>query len=134
MKTTDKGDIGVAKCIADLLSQGLEILMPYAAASPFDLVVKQGLVYSRVQVKYRAVNAIGSLHAPLLRASFGLKSKPKTYTNTEIDVVCVYCPDTDECYYVSPKASISLRVTPAKNNQAKGVVMAQDHRKFPVTE
>jgi len=50
----------------------------------------------------------------------------------EVDIVCVYCPDTDECYYFDPKSinqSITLRVRPAGNGQQKAVRMADAYRK-----
>jgi hypothetical protein len=34
-----------------------------------------------------------------------------------IDTVCIYCPETDECYYVRPEAhgaSVTLRITPVE--------------------
>jgi hypothetical protein len=50
-----------------------------------------------------------------------------------IDVICVYCPDTDECYYVRPAslgASVTLRVAPSRNGQAAGVLQASDYRRL----
>ena len=53
----------------------------------------------------------------------------------EVDLLCIYCPDTDDCYYVRPtdfRGSVSLRVTPALNNQQVGVLFASDFRELPV--
>ncbi len=52
----------------------------------------------------------------------------------EVDLFCVYCPETDECYYFKPQEScggISLRIAAPKNNQAKNVRMAEEFRKIP---
>ena len=52
----------------------------------------------------------------------------------EVDVVCIYCPDTGSCYYVDPKAfgiSVSLRVRPSGNGQALNVLVADDYRDIP---
>ena len=52
----------------------------------------------------------------------------------EIDVYCVYCPQTDCCYYFNPKLfskSISLRVDSPKNKQEKKVNFASDYREIP---
>ena len=41
-----------------------------------------------------------------------------------IDTVCIYCPETDECYYVRPDAhgaSVTLRIAPSRNGQQAGV-------------
>jgi hypothetical protein len=51
-----------------------------------------------------------------------------------IDVVCVYCPDTDECYYLQPSAhgaSVTLRVVPTRNGQGRGVLLATEFRNLP---
>jgi hypothetical protein len=51
-----------------------------------------------------------------------------------LDVYCVYCPDTDECYYLDPKVynrSVTLRVNSPRNNQAKNVKLAADYRGVP---
>ena len=56
---------------------------------------------------------------------------------TEVDLVCVYCPATGACYYFRPQAHgnrVMLRVVPAKNNQAKGVHLAEDFRGVPTDE
>ena len=52
----------------------------------------------------------------------------------EVDVYCIYCPDTDECYYLEPGkfgSSVSLRVDAPKNGQAKYVNFAADFRRVP---
>jgi hypothetical protein len=54
----------------------------------------------------------------------------------EIDAMCVYGPDTRECYYVDPNAvgrTFMLRIAPAKNNVEKGVRWTRDHREMPPT-
>lgn len=48
-----------------------------------------------------------------------------------IDIVCVYCPDTDECYYVRPAdhgTSVTLRLVPSRNSQRVGIVQASAYR------
>ena len=53
---------------------------------------------------------------------------------TGIDLFCVYCPDTDECYYLKPGefgSNATLRVEAPKNRQAKLVKFASDYRRVP---
>jgi hypothetical protein len=56
-----------------------------------------------------------------------------------IDTVCVYCPETDECYYVQPDVygtSVTLRVAPSRNGQQVGVLDAaafRELRRIPPT-
>ncbi|WP_438825154.1 group I intron-associated PD-(D/E)XK endonuclease [Bacillus sp. JJ1127] len=47
---------------------------------------------------------------------------------------CIYCPQTDLCYYFDPKSfykSISLRIDPPKNYQEKNVHFADYYRELP---
>jgi hypothetical protein len=50
-----------------------------------------------------------------------------------IDIVCIYCPETDECYYVRPDAhgtSVTLRIVPSRNGQQAGVLDAAAFRDY----
>ena len=50
-----------------------------------------------------------------------------------IDAVCIYCPETDDCYYVKPAehgASVTLRITPSRNGQQLGVLDAAAFREL----
>jgi hypothetical protein len=133
--TKDKGDLGVAKAHADLVCKGFTVLFPATEHAPFDLVTYREGSFSRVQVKYRALRA-GKVEVSLQsiwsdRHGVHRKSADKT----AIDLVCIYCPDTDECYYLRPTAfrqSVSLRVTPSGNNQKVGVLLASDFRELPI--
>ena len=52
----------------------------------------------------------------------------------EIDLYCIYCPDTDECYFLEPKAfdkSVTLRVEMPKNNQSKNIKFVADFLEVP---
>ena len=129
-----KGDLAVLKAQVDLYEKGYMILIPQTEHSPFDLVVYKGGVFKRVQVKYRELNARGILEVRF-RSSYSTASgvTTKEVNKEEIDVYCVYCPQTDFCYYFSPKLfskSISLRVDSPKNNQEKKVNFASDYREF----
>ena len=50
-----------------------------------------------------------------------------------IDAVCIYRPETDECYYVRPAeygSSVTLRVVPSRNGQQAGVLHAAAFREL----
>jgi len=52
----------------------------------------------------------------------------------DIDVVCVYCPDTNAGYYVDPRTfarSVTLRVTPSRNRQERNILEADAFRRIP---
>jgi hypothetical protein len=132
--TKDKGDLGVAKAHADLVSQGFIVLFPATEHAEFDLVAYKGSAFHRVQVKYRAI------HRGALTVQFrsvwadrnGTHSKPSDKART--DVLCLYCPETDRCYYVRPAdhdRSVTLRVMPTRNGQVRNVLPAESFRTFP---
>src|SRR5690349_6859176 len=115
--TKDKGDLGVAKAHADLAAKGWTVLFPSTEHAPFDLVAYRDGRFLRVQVKYR------SAHRGALEVRFrsnwtdrnGMKHVP--VDKTTIDLLCIYCPDTDACYYVDPwqhRASVTIRVTSSR--------------------
>jgi hypothetical protein len=133
--TKDKGDLGVAKAFADLVGQGFTVLLPATEHAPFDLVAYQSGRFHRVQVKYRTARA-GKVFVSF-RSSWADRhgTHMKALDKAEIDALCIYCPDTDECYYVRPgdhKETVTLRVAAAKNGQRVGVRPANQFRRMPV--
>ena len=133
--TKAKGDLGVLKAQVDLFEQGFTICLPQTEHSPFDLAVYRDGEFQRVQVKYRKLDKYGALH---VKFSTCWTDRHGTHTvpidKNEVDFYCVYCPDTDECYYLEPArfgSSATLRVRTPKNSQAKNVNFASDYRRAP---
>ncbi len=133
--TKVKGDLGVLKAQLDLYEQGFTILTPQTEHSPFDLVAYRDGEFRRVQVKYRSVDRYGKLD---VKFSTCWTDKKGTHTvpidKREVDLYCVYCPDTDECYYLDPdefSSTASLRVEAPKNNQKRNVKFVADYRRAP---
>ncbi len=133
--TKDKGDIGVRKAQADLASKGYMVLMPLTEHAGFDLVVYKDQQFRRVQVKFRTVDKNGCL-AVNFRSCWadrnGTHMKP--IDKTEVDLFCLYCPDTDQCLYFDPgqfNRSATIRVCAPKNNQKRFVKFASDFLKVP---
>jgi hypothetical protein len=132
--TKNKGDLGVLKAQVDLAEQGYTVLIPLAEHAPFDLVVWKNNKFKTVQVKYRSARN-GRLE---IKMSTCWADKNGTHTNpinkNSIDLYCVYCPETEECYYFSPSdvaRSMTLQIENPKNNQKKGVNFASDYRRVP---
>jgi hypothetical protein len=51
-----------------------------------------------------------------------------------VDLVGIYCPDTDKCYYFDPRKfnqAVKLRVRAPRNNQRAYVKQAADYRRVP---
>ncbi len=136
-ETGRKGDIGVAAVTADLLEQNYEILIPISSCSPFDLAVCNGTSLIRVQVKY-ATKKAGCVVAKLGRkVIYSNVVKRRRFEPGEVDVVAVYCPDTRQCYYIKTSQIgeyARFRLDASKNEHAVGVRLAEEYRKFPLSE
>lgn len=133
MKTTSKGNIGVAAIMTDLLKKGYEVLIPFSEDSPFDLVVYHDKRFYKIQCKYRALKH-GAIIAAFTRMIVNYKKQERRkLKESEIDVIAIYCPDTNKCYYLSyndirdKKDRLYLRVSKARNNQTKGTTFAKDY-------
>ena len=132
--TKDKGDLGTAKAHADLVERGFMVLFPATEHAEFDLVAYADSTFHRIQVKYRsACNGSVSVNFRSVWADrHGTHMKPAD--KSQIDVLCVYCPETDECYYLRPRLqsqSVTLRVSPPRNGQRVGVRLASELLAFP---
>lgn len=134
--TKEKGDLGVAKAHADLAGKGFTVLFPVTEHAPFDLVAYAGGEFHRLQVKYRSARG-GSVKVQfrsMWADRHGTHTTPMD--KDAIDIVCIYCPDTDQCYYVRPGShgtSVTLRIVPSKNGQLTGVLDAESFRELPPT-
>ena len=131
--TKDKGDLGVAKAIADLTAQGFMVLIPMTEHAPFDLVVYTGEQFIRVQVKYRScrAGAVSVVFRSMWADRHG--THRRRIDKALIDVVCIYCPEVDECFYIWPANHgevVNLRVFPARNGQSIGVHLAESYRRL----
>ena len=132
--TKDKGDLGTAKAYADLVERGLLVLFPATEHAEFDLVAYDTSTFYRIQVKYRSAStgAMTVRFRSVWADRHGTHLKP--WDMSQVDVLCVYCPETDECYYLRPPDAgdcVTLRVTPPKNGQAKNVRLASAFQAFP---
>lgn len=132
--TKDKGDLGVAKAHADLVSKGFLVLFPTTEHAPFDLVAYRDHRFRRVQVKYRSCvrGAVEVRFSSSWSDRHGSHAKP--VDKSSIDLLCIYCPETDACYYLDPsdfRASVTLRLVASRNQQRVGVLDAEQFRLVP---
>lgn len=133
--TKDKGDKGTGNVIADLLSKGIQVCLPLSEHLPFDLIgVKPDGSLMRVSVKYRTLRK-GSVFVSFSSSysdSHGVHTK--AVDKSLIDLLAIYCPESNEVYYVIPSKfdkSVTLRVEETKNNQIKGINLAKDYLIVP---
>jgi hypothetical protein len=129
---TRKGAAAEAAVAATAIRLGLVVLRPLCEDSRYDLVIDVGKLLLRVQCKWASrqgsvlcVRCITSRHTPrgYLRT---------TYSAEEIDAVAAYSPATGFCYVIpveeiDGRSTISLRLEPTANNQARNVRWARDY-------
>lgn len=132
--TKEKGDLGVLKAQVEFAKEGYKILTSNSEHLPFDFVVYKNKEFKRVQVKYRSLKN-GKLDIRF-RSCWSDKTGThvKEIDKTEIDIFCIYCPETDECYFLDPrkfKKSVNLRVNTPKNNQKIKINLISDYRRVP---
>lgn len=134
--TKNKGDLGILHAQLDLAKKGYGVLTPLTEHEAFDLVAYKDGRFYRVQVKYRALKE-GVISIPF---STSWADRHGTHTvlvdKTAVDVYCIYCPDTDACYYVDPHShlrTVSLRVHVVGNGQRKRIRWANDFRDIPLS-
>lgn len=123
--TKYKGDVGLAKVISQLIEFGYFVCLPISEHAPFDLIaVDDKGKAEKIQVKYSAAKN-GTIRVDL-RSSWTDKngSHMKDCDKAMIDTVAVYCPTTNECYYINVdqmSQTILIRVEDVANGQSKGI-------------
>lgn len=132
MKTYEKGAIGEHRVVADLINKGYRVHKPLVDSLPYDLVVSIKGVFYKVQVKY-----ICMVNGYIESAPRIARSSLSKISNIEFDILAIFCPEMDKCYYVNQidfQSSVRLRVHRAKNNQAKNVRLAKDYTEIKIYE
>lgn len=135
--TKNKGDLGAIKAMADIAGKGWRILIPFTEHEPFDFVAYDGKRFLRVQAKYRQMKR-GCAYVEFRSSWSDRKGVHHTPIDRDaIDLVCVYVPESDSCYYFDPAnvdgKSITLRIEPTRNNNEKRITWARDFVEIPST-
>lgn len=81
------------------IKQGFSVLYPQANNPHYDLVIEKDGFFKKVQVKYTGKVINGRIRAPLFTSSRKSKgSKIKFHTRKDIDLICIYCAETNMIY------------------------------------
>jgi prevent-host-death family protein len=133
MTSNRKGAIAEAAIALEAIKLGIPVLKPVAEHGRYDLGLEVGDRILRVQCKWGALEADGSVIKVALQSSWltpaGYVRSP--YGHDEIDMVAVYCQPLDRCYLLPGvlacgRSAIYLRVTPPRNGQRACVNDASD--------
>lgn len=129
-KTTEKGEIGEAMVIADLIRQGHDVAIPFGHNQPYDLIVirKEDGRLEKVQVKYTTSD--GFVMRAVIRSSSAWVQH--RYTPEEVDWIAIFEATTESCFYIPAHVwaghhQLALRLKPTLNGQKKGIRWASDY-------
>jgi len=125
------GERAQGKILARLMEYNFTILIPFGDSARYDLVIEKEGNFWRVQCK------TGRISRQLGALEFNTTSqdartwKRRGYTG-EIDYFAVYCEELDAVYLVpvddvGTSSAASLRFDAPRNNQRKGVRLAQNY-------
>ena len=130
LTTNQKGAAAETAIIHEAIKLGIGVYASIADERA-DLIFDLGSRLLRVQCKTasrRGDVLVVTLYSSR-RTAGGLRRT--TYSEDEIDAFAAYCPETGVSYFfewrdMTCRTEMRLRLTPARNNQAKGVKWAQD--------
>jgi len=120
MNSNEKGDIGLAAVIADVVKMGFFVFLPFSDRTHVDLIIAdKNMKTQRVQIKYITTNMHGVLEIVMSSVVNG-KKVPVDLSKT--DIWAIYCPNTDKTYYVTTlellgKKTMTLRINESTINQ-----------------
>jgi hypothetical protein len=116
-KTMEKGDLGVAKVIVDLIEKGYIPFRPVVCESlPFDLVAYKDGNFIRIQSKYTSNGTAAAFTAWADSSGTHIKH----YGENDFDYFALYLPQVDKVIYPSIKfRGAKFRTSPLENSAAK---------------
>lgn len=132
MNSNEKGDIGLSKVIADVVSKGYFIFLPLSDRTHVDLIIaNKKMNLKRIQIKYISINKGGVLS---IVTSTVINGKKTPMDLSQTDIWAIYCPDNDKIYYVSTnellyKKTFNLRINKPKQIQ-KNINYGNDYLSF----
>lgn len=134
LATNRLGEYAIAKVVMRAIEKGVVVFKPIIECR-VDLVLDDGFKLYRAQVKYAgrtATKSQGAVPLPLSKWRNGGRSITPYYTATEIDVLLVYVRKIDRILWFGPeifdgRKNLQIRITPTRNNQRIGCLMAADY-------
>lgn len=122
------------KVAADLIDRGCRLSIPFGEDCDYDLIADYEGRLHRVQVKHtRSDGQIVLVRCRSHSLTNGKVRATKRYTAEMVDWIAVYDCTSERCFYCPSRelgrgrASLTLRLQPARNGQQLGIRDAEDY-------
>jgi PD-(D/E)XK nuclease superfamily protein len=132
LTTDQKGGIAELAIALEATLLGIDVYSPMTEGGRYDLIFDMGTRLLRVQCKWaRLLDSVVAVPCQSWRRTRdGMRSRG--YTSDEIDAIAAYCHPLKKCYLlpislVAKRRQVYLRLSPAKNNQRKGLNSAAEY-------
>ncbi|MDD5193955.1 MAG: group I intron-associated PD-(D/E)XK endonuclease [Candidatus Nanoarchaeia archaeon] len=129
----EKGDIGLAKTIADLTKNGIHVSLPISEHLKYDIIGEKNGICKKIQVRYTTPKENGIMSVKLKSVWSNKKGNHVLKRNIgDFDILAIYCPLNEKSYYIEDKnfineTSINFRVNEnIKTNQKHKSRLAKD--------
>ncbi len=98
-----KGNIGEAKVLVELITQGYEVFLPYSDGSLFDIIVYKNKSIFKVSVKYTSYIIGNNWQVALRNVSRRNNGEVaiKYFDNSEYDIIAVYIAPEDRVILIN---------------------------------
>jgi prevent-host-death family protein len=134
LSANQKGAIAETRIAAAATELGISVLRPIVEHARYDLAFEIGDRILRVQCKWGRLDEDGAVIQVQLQGSWLSPTAGyvrSSYSESEIDLVAVYCHQLDRCYLlpialVAGRRAIFLRLTPPKNGQRACINLAEE--------
>lgn len=123
-----KGDLAEIEVMRISRERGYCVSMPFGEDAAYDLVVDRNGRLDRVQCKFAASD--GERVVVRCRSTNGWGTRK--YRPEDVDWIATYDVTSGRCYFVPSsllgggRATLTLRLTPARNGQSRNIRLATD--------
>ena len=135
LATNRLGEFAIAKVVLRAIEKDVDVFKPVVECR-VDLVLDDGLKLYRTQVKYAGGSSPKRCHGVVKVGLQKWRNDGRAiipcYTADEIDLLLVYVRKIDRILWFGPEVfdgrdRLHIRLEPARNNQQKGCLIAEDY-------
>ena len=127
------GDLGESYAIMQFTQKQAIVSKPLTNNARYDLVIEYNGKLYRTQVKTTAQVKEGKMEFATKTTNYTKGTcKSTSYSHNEIDLFFLYCAENNWCGLYIPEQdtipqTVTIRLTPSKNNQKIGIKLAEDY-------